>query len=96
MRESRSYGVVRGALSNGRPYRDPYPTASSTMDFGTPTAAADGFFTPRDGSKKRDGSPLENARRIDFYSRRAWSPADFRCADGTGSFFRPEIGRADG
>jgi hypothetical protein len=23
MRESRSYGSVRGALSNGRPYRDP-------------------------------------------------------------------------
>jgi hypothetical protein len=23
MRESRTYGSVRGALSNGRPYRDP-------------------------------------------------------------------------
>lgn len=26
MRESRTYGVVRGAPSNGRPYRVPYPT----------------------------------------------------------------------
>ena len=31
MRETRTYGVVRGASSNGRPYRNPYPTASSTM-----------------------------------------------------------------
>lgn len=25
MRESRTYGSVRGALSNERPYRDPFP-----------------------------------------------------------------------
>ena len=32
MRESRTYGVVRGARGNPRPYRNPYPTASSTME----------------------------------------------------------------
>jgi len=25
MRENRTYGSVRGARSNARPYRDPYP-----------------------------------------------------------------------
>jgi hypothetical protein len=29
MRESRKYGSVRGALSNGRPYRDRQPQAGA-------------------------------------------------------------------
>ena len=32
MREFRSYGSVRGALSNGRPYRESEPTPSSVSD----------------------------------------------------------------
>ena len=33
MRESRSYGSVRGALSNGRPYRDRhFPTERTLYD----------------------------------------------------------------
>ena len=31
MRESRPYGSVRGALSNGRPYRDPHSRFSKQM-----------------------------------------------------------------
>jgi alkylation response protein AidB-like acyl-CoA dehydrogenase len=41
MRESRTYGSVRGACSNGRPYRDPSGEWTETVNLTEPQAGSD-------------------------------------------------------
>src|SRR5262245_65135233 len=50
MRESRTYGSVRGALSNERPYRDPYARSRASFDalWRHPGTIAQPFRSPPD------------------------------------------------
>src|SRR6266576_3633360 len=50
MRESRTYGSVRGACSNGRPYRD--PASDGHGQTGLARGTMEGYYTPDNGSKK--------------------------------------------